>query len=196
LACVVPPPSLLDAMRGLCTLAIAWSVGVAAGCDVGVADQLDNGVCAQGTKACAIDGVSMCVSLQDPSTGCGRPNCAPCALEHVKANICSHDNTCSIGACTDGWMQCDPQSNGCETQTAFDVNHCGNCMVSCGQVVNGTAQCDTGSCVVGSCTTGSADCNHVFGDGCEVNLLTDRTHCGMCEQACGSAMMCVNGNCQ
>ena len=74
--------------------------------------------------------------------------------------------------------------------TATDVAHCGGCDTDCTKLphVNGaTVACAGGACVVDAttgCLPGFADCDHDAADGCEVDLGTDKTHCGSCTNDC------------
>jgi hypothetical protein len=103
-----------------------------------------------------------------------------------------------IATCNPGFADCDGNpANGCEVNLNADPTHCGSCTKSC-SVANGTAACSNGACTIGTCATGFADCNGVYGDGCEINLLTDPTHCGTCTQSCSVAngtAACSNGTC-
>jgi hypothetical protein len=51
---------------------------------------------------------------------------------------------------------------------------------------------------MGACAAGFADCNGSPSDGCEVNLATDRSHCGACAGAgssCAAGQVCASGVC-
>jgi hypothetical protein len=62
---------------------------------------------------------------------------------------------CGIGACNDGWADCDGNaSNGCETSVAADAGNCGACANACPA---GDA-CQGGACVCPPGTMGT-DCN-------------------------------------
>ena len=55
-----------------------------------------------------------------------------------------------------------------------------------------------GVCTTGTCDTGYDDCNKNPSDGCEINLNTDPTHCGVCTTNCTAAnatTQCVTGQC-
>lgn len=124
-------------------------------------------------------------------------NCGACA------HACAGNEGCAAGVCTTavcqpGFADCDAQAaNGCEVTLASDVNHCGGCAVAC-QAANGTPACTAGACGVASCNAGFADCDGAVGNGCEINLNTDVTHCGTCALACATANAtpaCVAGGC-
>ncbi|RLB57929.1 MAG: hypothetical protein DRI34_06375, partial [Deltaproteobacteria bacterium] len=89
--------------------------------------------------------------------------------------------------CPAGTMDCngDP-SDGCETNTAGDVNNCG----SCGHACAAGESCRQGTCVSG-CPDGLTDC----GGEC-VDLGSDASHCGSCDNACGVDRVCVEGECR
>ncbi len=67
--------------------------------------------------------------------------------------------------------------------TASDVNHCGECNVSCGE-------CLSGMCV-SECDPGLSSC-----EGACVDLQTDTNNCGVCGNSCGAceAGMCLTGS--
>lgn len=53
--------------------------------------------------------------------------------------------------------------------------------------------CDSGT----TCPTGMANCDNSPSNGCEVNLLDDRAHCGACGTACtnSTGALCTNASC-
>ncbi len=81
------------------------------------------------TKACGYK----CVGIDDPATGCGGSECAPCsafALPHV-VPACDASHSCTF-ACASGWYSCDGiPSNGCETFLWGDPANCGACGRAC-----------------------------------------------------------------
>lgn len=72
------------------------------------------------------------------------------------------------------------------------VENCGACGLRCG-ADHAAASCAEGRCVL-VCEADHADCDSYPGNGCEVDLLTDRTHCGVCTRSCGGAL-CAEGAC-
>ncbi len=124
--------------------------------------------------------------------GCGRP-CAerPNTVPSCGSGACSY-------ACAVGYGDCDGDpANGCETDVSRSLTHCGRCASAC-TIAGGTAACVGGVCTRTACATGRGDCDGDTANGCEVDLLTDATHCRMCSNAClfsrGSAV-CVAGAC-
>lgn len=74
---------------------------------------------------------------------------------------------CTVGACTGTFADCNGvAADGCETDLASTVAHCGGCQQPCQQPPNGVARCTIGVCAVASCHAGFADCNGVAADGC------------------------------
>src|SRR5262245_46655837 len=114
-------------------LAIAAAVAVAfAGCQLVVdLDGLEDQHCPANQKACPGGG---CVRYDDPETGCNDVGtCSPCAPPHAKAS-CDTQLHCSFvpTACIRGWDNCDGiTQNGCETDLAHTVKHCGMCFNLC-----------------------------------------------------------------
>jgi hypothetical protein len=130
---------------------------------------------------------------KDPKNGCevelGKDlnNCGTCGnvCDPVKNGVAAcKDGICSIGSCNVGFDNCDGSTgNGCETDLAVDVNHCGACGQKCSAQTNSDAKCIDGFCGTGTCNPGYADCDpNVLG--CEVNLSTDVNNCGVCGNPC------------
>ncbi|APR83167.1 Hypothetical protein A7982_08516 [Minicystis rosea] len=72
------------------------------------------------------------------------------------------------------------------------VESCGACGVRCA-AVHASAACIEGRCVL-ACEADHADCDGHPGNGCEVDLKSDRAHCGSCVRSCGGAR-CAAGSC-
>lgn len=160
------------------------------------ADRLNEG-CPEGEKNC--DGV--CVSTQDPEFGCARATCAPCVLGslHILEAVCGSDGDCGVASCEDPYSNCDNvPSNGCEVNLETSNEHCGRCNQSCTELFPNkphvaATTCIIKNCAVDYCDEGFADCDKVFGNGCEVNTTNDPAHCGGCDQPCAGG--CSGGIC-
>jgi hypothetical protein len=147
--------------------------------------------CPTGQTACS-DG---CFTLASSTQHCGRCE-NPCPAR-ANATI-----TCAAGACgfqcLAGFADCDMNAaNGCETDTRTSAAHCGMCGRAC-SFANATATCAGGTCGLGACTMGFADCDMSAANGCETNLNTSVTACGMCGRACSIAngtAACAMGQC-
>jgi hypothetical protein len=119
-----------------------------------------------------------------------------CALPNAVG--CRSGGVCVIASCVAGFADCDGMaSNGCET--AIDTtSNCGACGVAC-VAPNGVAACVAGACAVASCDSNRADCDGVVGNGCEVDLQKDVSHCGACSTACSApanaTAACAAGSC-
>jgi hypothetical protein len=141
-----------------------------------------------------------------PTTKCGGActntntdpmNCGACAAACSVPNATAGcaGGSCTVGTCNAGFGNCDSvATNGCETNTANNVAHCGSCGNAC-SVANGTAGCSGGSCTVASCSPNFGNCDGSPGNGCEVNLLTNHSHCGSCGNACSGGQTCKSGAC-
>lgn len=142
--------------------------------------QADSGVdtsCRAGTKACG----DVCVSTNDTTYGCGAVSCARCAPDHATA-ACS-GGACVIGACADGFADCNADAaDGCETDLTLPTS-CGACGVACPVVPGADIACVAGACAA-QCLPGTGDCNADPSDGCEKNLLKDKGNCGQCGRVC------------
>ncbi len=77
---------------------------------------------------------------------------------------------------------------------ATDVLNCGACGHAC-NFQNSTGTCRFGVCRVSACSMGFSDCNRNGDDGCEVDLVNDRTSCGFCGNACSSTRNCCFSMC-
>src|SRR5262249_24975911 len=73
--------------------------------------------------------------------------------------------------------------------------NCGACGQGCGAVPRAQVICSVGSCLVQSCSAGFGDCDGVYNNGCEINLLVDKINCGKCGVVCAQNQVCVNGQC-
>ena len=101
---------------------------------------------------------------------------------------------CFGSGCAAGYGDCnaDP-ADGCEVDTTGDIENCGGCDQVCAYT-NAEASCNDGSCAMGDCLAGFGDCNAGAVDGCEVDLMTDMSHCGACGQVCDTSH--ASGSCQ
>src|SRR5262249_31406892 len=75
---------------------------------------------------------------------------------------------------------------------------------------NTTTSCVQGMCTAPTCNQGFADCDQLPQTGCEVNILTNVSHCGGCKIVCPvtpaacvgntwlapGARICMAGQCQ
>ena len=107
---------------------------------------------------------------------------------------------CIISDCDDGFGDCDERyDTGCEVPLAATLGHCGECFSAC-SYDNGFAACRFGECTFLACETGFGDCNDdVELDGCETDLDTTLSDCGVCDRACsisGADEACVDGACE
>lgn len=113
---------------------------------------------------------------------------------------------CAVGGCDAGYADCDGVvANGCETNLANTVAHCGACNNVCPPVAGGMPACAGYVCGVGSCDAGFADCFGGSIDGCETDTQTDVGHCGGCGMPCPAVAngtracelgICKIGSCQ
>jgi hypothetical protein len=190
------------------------------GCEVNIAGSLDN--CGACGVTCDVPNASETCSFGQCrlnecsagfrdcngqiSDGCERPvtadvnNCGACN------NVCSFNNgtaectggSCTLASCTGSFLNCDGTTvNGCEANSATDVNNCRGCNNVC-TVANGSPTCGPSGCAIGSCASGFADCDTNYANGCEVNLLSSVISCGTCGNQCtvpGALNTCSNGTC-
>jgi hypothetical protein len=126
-------------------------------------------------------------------------NCGMCGQRCAFANAAATcaGGMCAMGACNDGFADCDMNpANGCETPTTT-IDNCGMCGRSCA-FANAAALCSMGACAMGACREGFADCDMNIANGCEADLRTSTTHCGRCGGACryaNATASCTAGTC-
>ena len=100
---------------------------------------------------------------------------------------------CQVGACYTGRGDCDGKVlNGCETDLATELAHCGACNQACAPS-HASGKCSVGACEIASCQGAWADCNGKPADGCETDLKNDAAHCGGCGKAVKSGEVCKSG---
>jgi hypothetical protein len=125
--------------------------------------------CPDGRKSCG----GVCVSLDDPRTGCGAPSCAPCAIPHGTAKCVS--GACAAAECEPGRADCNGNaSDGCEVDVTADPKHCGACTTACGT----TQVCGPNGCA-SSCSGALVECN----GGC-VDVASNADNCATCGNKC------------
>jgi hypothetical protein len=178
------------ALGALCGVG-GLSVLLAPACELIVnTGELSDGKCPNDKKLC--DG--RCVFKSNPKTGCALGTCAPCVLQNALAT-CSQNWDCAVAACVGDFKQCTSAEQGCQTDLAHDPLNCGNCGSVCVKPAHGIAGCSAKQCSVGGCDPGWEDCNQMFKDGCEINLLTDGQNCGRCGIVCPAGQACQGGVC-
>jgi hypothetical protein len=155
-------------------------------CNPGFADC--NGIPTDGCEVNLATNASNCAACDNvcPDVTNGTPGCAMF--------------TCGIKTCAAGWQDCfGGSTDGCETDTQNDEDHCGGCTTVCPVVTDGFRACELGVCKVGSCNADHEDCNGVLADGCEAALQTDINNCGVCNKVCspppGATAGCTAGQC-
>jgi len=159
--------------------------------------QCSGGICT--VRACDTDWAD-CDG--DPSNGCEaslrtRADCGVCGNECIflHASGSCDDGSCAMGACHDGWADCDGvASNGCETDLGTGSD-CGSCGTSC---PGATPNCALDTAGVGTCVlTCPAGAATLCGTSC-TDTTTDPHHCGGCTTACSLAHAsgrCAAGAC-
>ena len=116
------------------------------------------------------------------TTGCPTEEGGSCK----EAADCKKGFGCCAGKCTD---------------VQNDKSNCGECGVVC-ELPNVTPTCRVGRCQL-QCAGGFGNCNGDREDGCEVDLTTTVSHCGLCGRTCMTinaepvcrASQCTAGTC-
>jgi hypothetical protein len=132
-----------------------------------------------------------CELRLNASAACGRcgNSCVPpmgmCAgaigMESCQSSCAANQIICG-GACV---------------STQSDPNNCGGCGQGCAVGNRQQASCVNGVCNI-QCVDGYADCNGRPADGCEIQVSTDASNCGRCENHCNGPNQfgtCSNGVC-
>jgi hypothetical protein len=151
--------------------------------------------CDQGFGDCDGQVANGCETNLDTSV----VNCSACG------KACSQNHgtaACALGACSvncaGGFADCDVDpSNGCETNTSSNVEHCGGCPNVC-STSGGTPNCVVGRCGLSTCGGTLADCNASPADGCEINTATSVNNCGGCGKVCfvpNGSPTCTGSSC-
>ncbi len=163
-------------------------------------------VCPAGDTFCPGIAFPYCANLQTSGNACGQCDHACPAAGQCTGGQCS---------CPEGTTYC-ANSYVCATLSE-DEDNCGSCDNDCakdGRCVNGQCQCGgpgiidcNGQCcptgpggggtcngVTCSCAPGLTMCSSGFPVVC-ANLQTNKEHCGMCGNLCGSEQICDRGNC-
>jgi hypothetical protein len=150
--------------------------------------------CDPGFGDCDADLSNGCETSLDTLSDCGA--CATaCDLAHASES-CS-TGACTLGACDEGFGDCDgDEGNGCETALDTLVD-CGVCGEAC-DLLHADESCSTGTCALGDCDTGWGNCDSNDSTGCETELNT-MSNCGACGAACSlpdAVASCSTGSCQ
>ena len=119
-----------------------------------------------------------CVSLTDPTYGCGDPSCAACPSTH--STMGCQGRTCIVAACDPGYANCNAMAaDGCETDMA-KPDTCGACNAVCAPA---TPLCAASGASF-QCTNGcTADMPVNCGGTC-VDPNSNPNHCGACNVKC------------
>ena len=154
-----------------CNLAVNNASGVT--CDSGSCDYT---ACDAGYGDCDGDRSDGCeVDIWQTSscgTNCG--NRVDCTVQIQNASGASCDSgSCDYTSCSSGYGDCDgDRSDGCETFTDGNVNHCGGCGLAC-SLAHATPTCSGGDCYIQSCDSNYYDVDLTHSTGCECGDTAD-----------------------
>ncbi|MDO9016936.1 MAG: hypothetical protein Q8S73_20275 [Deltaproteobacteria bacterium] len=172
---------------GACGAACPSRPNAASRCAAGRCDF----ACGAGFGDCDGAADNGCETALDTEADCG--GCGQSCRPTHAAGVC-RAGACGIVRCEAGFGDCDTDaSNGCEA--ALDTAaHCGACETACVAAAHSTVTCAPAGCV-SACDVGWGDCNGAPSDGCETDLRTSATHCGVCRNACRTGDVCGAGIC-
>ncbi len=132
-----------------CTDGICAGAADAGPSDSGPAPMLDAGppdsgvVCPSGFGDCNHAPSDGCETPLNTLADCGGCN-RSCTPSHATGDCGAR--VCTIASCADGWADCNGRSDdGCETNTASDVDNCGSCGGAC-RLPHASGTCMGGSC--------------------------------------------------
>ncbi|MDP3275778.1 MAG: hypothetical protein Q8Q09_11320 [Deltaproteobacteria bacterium] len=182
------------------------------GCETSVSTISNCGACgtvcsfANATPTCTAGacGFSVCRSGfadcdRNLANGCETPinttsNCGACGVACNGATpLCDSAMGRCVSGCTAPAVRC---GGTCVDVTNDPVN-CGMCGTTC-SYPNASGTCSARVCGIGACNPGFASCDGSSGNGCEANLNTNLSHCGMCGRSCSfanAAASCAGGIC-
>ncbi len=111
----------------------------------------------------------------------------------------------SCGVCEEGWSRNDNDDwhDGCLHDLSSDVNNCGTPDHKCSdEILNAEPVCMHGVCNYISCHENYGNCDNIEMNGCEINLINTKEHCGKCnadyDYACHEngkcEILCETGN--
>jgi collagen triple helix repeat protein len=162
-------------------------------CVVGFANR--NGDLADGCETPVTPEV--CNGIDDDGNG---------VIDDIDPNVPNGTASCSGGTevvvCNAGFANANGvAADGCEVDLLVDPNNCGSVGTVVPSVPNALlVGCVDGTFAIQECAPDFADVDHMFADGCEVNLLTDPNNCGTPGNAVPAAGFlhadwgCVNGS--
>ena len=178
-----------DACGTKCSIANATAICNSGKCTIGS--------CNSGFADCDGDASNGCeTNITADANHCG--SCSKVCVSTNGTAICT-DGACGIN-CNAGFGNCDSDvTNGCETNLANDVLHCGaTCAtsVTCPTTGGVNRVCNAGICGFDTCTAPTATC---LGKGaCATNLSNDVDNCGACGTKCSFAnaeVTCTSSTC-
>lgn len=149
----------------------------------------------KGNKIC----FGLCVTTDQPNTGCGGDSCVACDPKNVDSAVCKGTASglgCSFEKCKDGFGDCNSNpSDGCEASLGTKLS-CGACGKIC---KNLTPLCSDDSLgghqCVAACEVGKTQCE----DAC-VDTSSSVDHCGGCGNKCPdqpyASASCSGGRCK
>jgi hypothetical protein len=129
--------------------------------------------------ACGTSGGTFCADLTNDDKNCG-----------ACGQACAHGATCVASKCVCTLTTCGTECVDVQT----DVDHCGGCNSPCpAPSPNEVELCTSATCTE-QCISPFADCDGVPANGCETNLETDSSNCGLCGRSCNGSG-CTSGMC-
>jgi len=154
--------------------------------------------CNAGYLDCDGDAVNGCETNGSADlSNCG--NCGNVCPSTPNLNAICAAGTCITAACKAPQLTCKPGPiDGCEVNSSNDLRNCGTCGKICSTPNNGTPACRNSNCAIGQCNPGFDDCDKALGNGCEIDLTSNTSHCGMCGKVCqyaNATPKCASSTC-
>ncbi len=155
-----------------------------------------SGICVS-NKCCA----DCCTKKEDCPTEliCKQGKCTQC-IDGIEDLACGLGYICENKKCIKGDCHPDLGSYACPLTDKICVNYscCKPGPTCCLETKHCKANMHCSQNFNCECNDGYGDCNTNFDDGCEKNLKTDLSNCGVCKQVCtlpNADPQCVDGKC-
>ncbi len=135
------------------------------------------GDCGVGEETCG----DSCVDITSDVANCN--GCGVACDDPPRASPTCTSGVCGF-TCDMGFGNCDMDAaNGCETSLTTAAN-CGVCLNACPSAPDAMIGCVSMACAITGCTGTKRNCDGMYGNGCEIDISNNPSHCGGCGITC------------